>query len=529
MPVVLLGPDDHHRRGIAPVLPTQRVGPQKSAFLSVVAKWWKCSERAIRTTGCSTCSPTTELHGRADIAPAGAAGRIERDASGPPQPPGRPCSGFRLRGGRPRRVLVEPRISNLYVLFHHRQSIPQTTTTTAPPVPSLTSVAWKVAVEGAVYAQPVVVGSRVFVATEDDDVYALSLDTGKVLWHASVGTPLTDVVEYAGCGDIDPLGITSTPVADTANDTLYVVGEISNGADPPSVHRELVGFDMATGKVVRTADADPTGGGDSQINLLQRPGLVIDDGRVNVGFGGLFGDCGYYHGWVVGVSIAPGVANIEFDTTAGGSGGAVWQGGAPPSVDPAGDLYVVTGNENPQGTAGYYESVIKLSPTLVPEASFRDTAATGDEDFGTSTPLLLPNGTLFAVGKTDIGYVLEQSDLSLVASIPGVCGSNPDGRMRVRRGHRRRLRAVPGWRHPGGGPGHRQPRLEGGHREQQSPPSRRLPVGALLPGRHPPSPEPGNRRGRAVHRHRPGGEFRHPGLRRRPPVGGECHRDGGGV
>lgn len=291
-------------------------------------------------------------------------------------------------------------------------------------------MAWKATVDGAVYAQPVVVGSRVFIATEDDDVYALSLQTGKVLWHGSVGTPLTHVATYAGCGDIDPLGITSTPVADTANDTLYVVGEVSNGADPPTVHRELMGFDMATGKVVRTADADPTGGGDSQINLQQRASLVIDHGRVDVGFGGLDGDCGYYHGWVVGVSTTPGVANIEFDDTAGGSGGAIWQGGAPPSVDASGNLFVVTSNQNSQGTAGYYESVVKLSPTLVPEASFRDTAATGDADFGTSTPLLLPNGTLFAVGKTDIGYVLDQSDLHLVAKVPDICGgSNPDGRL----------------------------------------------------------------------------------------------------
>lgn len=50
-------------------------------------------------------------------------------------------------------------------------------------------------------------------------------------------------------------------------------------------------------------------------------------------------------------------------------------------------------------------------------------------DFGTSTPLLVPGGTLFAVGTTDIGYVLEQSDLGLVATIPGACGSNPDGRI----------------------------------------------------------------------------------------------------
>ena len=309
-------------------------------------------------------------------------------------------------------------------------SIPERTATTAAPgVPDLASVAWKAAVRGAVYAQPVVVGSRVFVVTEQDEVDALSLVTGRLLWHASIGAPLTQVVERAGCGDIDPLGITSTPVADPANDTLYVVGETSSGTDPPMVHRRLVGFDMATGKVVRTADADPTGGGDDQIGLQQRAGLVIDDGRVEVAFGGLYGDCGYYHGWVVAVSITPGVANMQFNTTAGGSGGAVWQGGAPPSVDAAGNIYLVTGNQNSQGTAGYYESAVKLSPALVPEASFRDTAATDDQDFGTGSPLLLPDRTLFVVGKTDVGYVLEQSGLHLMASIPGVCGSDPDGRI----------------------------------------------------------------------------------------------------
>jgi polyvinyl alcohol dehydrogenase (cytochrome) len=302
-------------------------------------------------------------------------------------------------------------------------------TTAALPVPSLTSVAWKAAVSGVVYAQPLIVGNQVFVVTEKDDVYALSLDSGKVLWQANIGAPLTNVTKLAGCGDIDPLGITSTPVVDNKTHTLYVVGEISNRADPPTVHRELVGLDTSTGSVVQSTNADPTGGGDTPANLLQRAGLAIDDGRVDIGFGGQYGDCGYYHGWVVGASVTAGVPNIEFDTTSGGSGGAVWQGGGPPSVDQSGNLYVVTGNQNSQGTAGYYESVIKLSSTLAPEASFRDTAAVDDEDFGTTTPLLLPNGTVFTVGKTDVGYVLKQSDLSQVASIPGICGSDPDGRI----------------------------------------------------------------------------------------------------
>jgi outer membrane protein assembly factor BamB len=286
-------------------------------------------------------------------------------------------------------------------------------------------VAWRAQLDGAIYAQPVVSGAMVYLATEADDVYALDLSSGRVVWKASIGSPLTGVVARAGCGNVDPLGITSTPVADTASHTLYVVGEITASG---TVHRRLVGLDMGTGQVVRSADADPTGGGDRQVNLLQRPGLVLDGGRVDVAFGGLYGDCGYYHGWVVGVSTTPGVANLQFNATAGGSGGAIWQSGAPPSLDAAGDLFVGTGNQNSQGTAGDYESVVKLSPTLVPEASFRDREATGDLDFSTGAPVLLPDGDVFEVGKTDIGYLLRQSDLHEVATIPGVCGSDPDGR-----------------------------------------------------------------------------------------------------
>jgi DNA-binding beta-propeller fold protein YncE len=53
--------------------------------------------------------------------------------------------------------------------------------------------------------------------------------------------------------------------------------------------------------------------------------------------------------------------------------------------------------------------------------------AGGDEDLATGNPVLLPHGRVFAVGKTDVAYVLKQSDLSLVAAIHGVCGSDPDG------------------------------------------------------------------------------------------------------
>ena len=45
------------------------------------------------------------------------------------------------------------------------------------------------AVAGQVYAQPLVVGSTVIVATEEDYVYGLNAATGAVKWTAHLGTP----------------------------------------------------------------------------------------------------------------------------------------------------------------------------------------------------------------------------------------------------------------------------------------------------------------------------------------------------
>jgi polyvinyl alcohol dehydrogenase (cytochrome) len=287
--------------------------------------------------------------------------------------------------------------------------------------------AWSNPLDGAsVYGQPVVADGRVFVATEDDDVYALDAHDGHVLWAANIGTPLQNVNNYS-CGDISPLGITSTPAIDLATNTLFVVGEVSTNGAPP-VKRTMVGFNLFTGQRTVTASADPTGGGDNPVNLLQRAALAVANGRVYVGFGGQDGDCGTYHGWVVGVDEQGARPNVEFDVTPGALGGAVWDGGGGPSVDSSGNVYATTGNQNGSSTIPpYAEAVVKLSPTLAVLHSFQDKSASGDADLGTGDALLLPNGTLFTVGKTDIGYVLRQSDLGLVRSISGVCGSDPDG------------------------------------------------------------------------------------------------------
>lgn len=67
--------------------------------------------------------------------------------------------------------------------------------------------------DGDIYGEPVVLGSRVLVATENNSLYALDLGDGHVVWGPThIGTPVPQ--SWLQCGDIFPLGITGTPVVD---------------------------------------------------------------------------------------------------------------------------------------------------------------------------------------------------------------------------------------------------------------------------------------------------------------------------
>lgn len=291
--------------------------------------------------------------------------------------------------------------------------------------------AWTVNLGGVVQGQPVVADGRIFAATEKNRVVALDPRTSRILWSRSLGRPLTNVDAVAGCGDIDPLGITSTPVVDLASGVIYVVAEVSTGDG--RVHHELEGLSVKTGATVLSDDVDPPlPGGERAVNLLQRASLALGNGRVYIGYGGNDGDCGVYHGWVVAVDATGAPHELAFEVASTSQGGAVWESGGAPALDTQGNVYVSTGNMNPFPGSGpdpgrFTESVVKLTAELKPIASYKDPVAGGDDDLGTGNPVLLPDGDIFSVGKTDIGYVLRQSNLSRVAAIGGVCGSDPDG------------------------------------------------------------------------------------------------------
>src|SRR5262249_7446764 len=75
--------------------------------------------------------------------------------------------------------------------------------------------------DGDVYAEPLVVGARVYTATENDTVYALNASTGAFVWTTHLGQPVDS--STLPCGNITPVsGITATPVIDQRAGLVYV-------------------------------------------------------------------------------------------------------------------------------------------------------------------------------------------------------------------------------------------------------------------------------------------------------------------
>ena len=276
----------------------------------------------------------------------------------------------------------------------------------APAMPTVTQPSQVVAnlkLNGAMYASPVVVGGTVVAASEGNGVYAFDL-TGHKLWERQLGAPAT--ADELPCGNIDPLGITGTPVV--ARGTVYVAPEFGS---PP--RHELVALDLATGAVRWRRSIDLPG---VETRAMQERGaLTITGGRVWVPFGGLFGDCGGYKGRVVGLPLSGSGKPVAYTVPTSREAG-IWTPPGP-SVDHAGNLFVQVGNgASVQGDPyDYSDSVLKISPagqlldSFSPSTWATDNA--GDLDLGSQGPALVGTRWVFAAGKSGTAYVLDQRRL----------------------------------------------------------------------------------------------------------------------
>jgi outer membrane protein assembly factor BamB len=273
----------------------------------------------------------------------------------------------------------------------------------------LPALAWNSeTLDGDVYAEPLIAFGEVFVVTENDSAYALNVTTGKVMWKTNVGQPVQSGLP---CGDISPLGITGTPVLDINTKVLYFVAELSGG------DHYLFGVSTVNGSIEFRRIIDPPGS--VPIDQQQRTALALYDGIIYVGLGGLDGDCGTYHGWIVGAQLndSSKLYTFEVASASSDSQGGIWEVGGP-SIAPNGDLYIATGNSESAGGQpyDYGDGVIQLSPTLQVISYFAPadyvSLNSGDTDLGSTGPIILGNSSLvFQIGKDGVGYILNQSNL----------------------------------------------------------------------------------------------------------------------
>lgn len=272
------------------------------------------------------------------------------------------------------------------------------------------------ALDGPIWGEPLVYGSRVYVATENDTVYALDASTGAVVWRRHVATAVN--ASRLPCGDIGPtVGITSTPVIDPSTGRIYVVADTWNG----SIAHDMYALGLSDGSVAAgPVPVDPPGS--THADQLQRAGLALDAGKVIIGYGGNDGDCGTYHGWLVAAPESGSGPLQSFEVDGSGNAGAIWGSGNAPAVDASGGIWAATGNDTNGSSFDYQESVLELDSNLnllgfwaPADWSSLDQS---DSDIGSTMPLLLPGGLVFEIGKEGVGYLLN-------AANPGGEGGRP--------------------------------------------------------------------------------------------------------
>ncbi|HEX6441454.1 MAG TPA: hypothetical protein VF007_04655 [Stellaceae bacterium] len=279
--------------------------------------------------------------------------------------------------------------------------------------------------EGHLYAQPLYwkprddASARLIVASESNTVAAIDAGSGATLWTRTLGPPAP--LSTLPCGNIDPLGITGTPAIDEASGTLYLDAVVNESG----MHHRIYALSLNDGSVLPgwPIDAADTFRGlgqnfDPRVQN-QRGALLILDRMLYVPYGGHFGDCGDYHGWVVGIRLDD-PHRISFWRTRG-HGGGIW---APGGIASDGkSLFVATGNTEGADKWADGEAVFRLSPDLHHSEAQTDFFAAKDwraldqrdADLGGTNPLPfdLPGGraVVLALGKDENAYLFDRRNL----------------------------------------------------------------------------------------------------------------------
>src|SRR6266511_2665807 len=257
-------------------------------------------------------------------------------------------------------------------------------------------------ISGNVYAQPLYVeggpnGPMVIAVTESNNVYALDAKNGNIIWQRNLGPAVTSGLP---CGNINPLGITGTPVVDLASRSLFLDAMIDGN---PKKHF-VYSLNVDTGAT--------------------NPGWPVDlNATLYVPFSGLAGDCGTYHGWVIGIRTNNPSSVMAWATAA--IGGGIW--GHSGVASDGTNMFVITGNTfNTQGNWMGGEAIIRLQAGPVFSGFWAPpnwfSLDQGDTDLGgvsatlVDVPGATPSQLILALGKDGLAYLLNRNNLGGVTT-----------------------------------------------------------------------------------------------------------------
>jgi len=263
------------------------------------------------------------------------------------------------------------------------------------------------ATDGAIYSQPLwaanltINGAKhnvVLVTTGNDSIYAFDADASPCvqLWSANlldtghgattnekpVPAGKSGYLVGLGHGNMAPtVGITGTPVLDTATGIVYAVSKSYSTTGGTVFYQRLHAIDIATGQeksgspILIQGTYPGTGDGASTVAFdpqyeFQRSGLAMaSNGTVYVTWAA-HEDAPPYYGWIMGYQYRATTGlkqTVVFNTAPNVQYGGIWMSGGAPAIDSGGYLYAITGNGGFDATSGttanndYGDSLLKLS------------------------------------------------------------------------------------------------------------------------------------------------------------------------
>lgn len=300
---------------------------------------------------------------------------------------------------------------------------------------------YSVAVNGAIYAQPLVlpnvtIGSTTYadvayVATEENWVYAIDGATGNILWSTNLAPSGYTFLQSSDlkCSNILPapgdIGVTGTPVIDISGNQggqtissgiLYVVAKLKTTTTPYSYKQTLFALSVINGGNGVSASQPyasiDIGGTFNRITFTQgvvgttapysltqnqRSALLAvpvsgQNPQIVVAWGGNCDHVNFpYNGWVMSYQLNSAQSALT-QTAIWASvpakhtyAGGIWGGGSGPAADSSGHIFLATGNG---------DSSVKVS---TPPNDAPTSCSTAPCDYGNSILEMQQSGTTFSV------------------------------------------------------------------------------------------------------------------------------------